>query len=54
MVVIILNTLAMATRYFMMPQSLSDALDSVNLIFAGIFNIEMILKMCGLGCFYFR
>jgi hypothetical protein len=52
---IILNTISLAVEFAHMPDSLKDVLSIVNYVFAGVFLIEMILKLIGLGvCVYLR
>jgi hypothetical protein len=53
MIFIIVNTIAMAIRYFNMPDMYSNALEDANIVFAMIFNIECIMKIIGLGKSYF-
>jgi len=43
----------MAIRYFNMPSGLDYTIDISNYIFAGIFNIECLMKLIGLGKDYF-
>ena len=38
----------------MMPSSFQMALDILNYLIAGVFNCEMIFKIAGFGCYYFR
>ena len=50
---IILNTFFMAIKNNEMKQSLKDALDITNYCFAFLFNMELVLKLIGLGRTYF-
>jgi voltage-dependent calcium channel L type alpha-1D len=43
----------MAMKYYRMPDNLEDFSEIVNYVFALVFNIEMILKLIGLGKIYF-
>jgi len=43
----------MAIKYDGMPKALNEFLDNANYLFALIFNVEMILKLIGLGAQYF-
>lgn len=44
----------MASKVEGMPNGLDKFLDNLNYMFAAIFNIEMILKLIGLGYAYFN
>ena len=46
---IILNTISLAVEFDHMPQEMIDVLAIVNYVFTGIFALEMILKLIGLG-----
>ena len=48
------NTVVMASKVEGMPGELDTFLDNLNYMFAAIFNIEMILKLIGLGYAYFN
>jgi len=50
---IILNTIVMAMRRYQMPESLEQFSENANLVFAFVFNAEMILKLIALGKTYF-
>ena len=51
MVVILLNTIMMATEHHGQPDSLIEVQTVTNLIFTIIFALEMVLKLIGLGIF---
>ena len=51
---IITNTVLMALVHYRQPDQLTLALDILNYVFAGIFTIEMILKLLAEGKNYFR
>jgi hypothetical protein len=44
----------MASKVEGMPGEMDTFLDNLNYMFAAIFNIEMILKLIGLGSAYFN
>jgi len=46
---IVLNTLIMASRYDGIDDGVVLFFGNINYIFAGIFNVEMVLKLIGLG-----
>lgn len=46
---IILNTISLAVEFAHMPEGLKDVLAIINYIFAGVFLLEMVLKLIGLG-----
>ena len=48
---IITNTVLMALVHYRQPDQLTLALDILNYVFAGIFTIEMILKLSAYGFF---
>ena len=48
------NTVVMATKVEGMPGHIDVFLDNLNYLFAFIFNLEMILKLIGLGSAYFN
>lgn len=48
------NTLVMAAKTEGMPGHIEEFLDKLNYMFAAIFNLEMILKLIGLGSAYFN
>lgn len=50
---IIGNTIVMAMKYYTMSTSYSETLEILNYFFAGIFNLECILKLIALGNKYF-
>lgn len=50
---IIVNTVVMAMKHYNMSDSLIDFTEKSNLVFAFVFNCEMILKLIGLGKLYF-
>lgn len=54
MVCILLNTLIMSMRYARMSNTYERILESINYVFSLIFNIELILKLIGLGFHYFK
>mmetsp|Transcript_8574 Transcript_8574/g.25632 ORF Transcript_8574/g.25632 Transcript_8574/m.25632 type:complete len:1547 (-) Transcript_8574:159-4799(-) len=49
MLVIVANTIAMCCYYAQMPESMENDLFIANLVFTGIFIVEVILKMCADG-----
>jgi len=49
MLVIVLNTIAMATQHYNQPMWLTDLQDYLNYVFTFIFALEMFLKIIGLG-----
>jgi hypothetical protein len=51
---IITNTVALALKWYDEPELLPQVLDVVNLLFAGIFTVEAVLKILALGKNYFR
>jgi hypothetical protein len=48
------NTVVMAAKVEGMPGHIDEFLDSLNYMFAFIFNLEMIFKLIGLGSAYFN
>lgn len=48
------NTVVMAAKVEGMPGNIDAFLDNLNYVFALIFNLEMILKLIGLGNSYFN
>ena len=48
-----LNTVLMAIKYDGIPPSVEVAFEYVNIFFSIVFNIEMFIKLLGLGCGYF-
>jgi hypothetical protein len=50
---IILNTIVMAINHYRMPETLKSFSEDSNTVFALVFNIEMTLKLIGLGRIYF-
>ena len=48
-VVILLNVATMATEHHNQSQGLTSMLEMTELAFAGIFALEALLKLCGLG-----
>lgn len=48
------NTVVMAAKVEGMPSNIDAFLDNLNYVFALIFNLEMILKLIGLGNSYFN
>lgn len=50
---ILLNTVVMATNYEGIDAMLVEIFGKFNIFFAVIFNIEMVMKLLGLGCQYF-
>ncbi|CAI2378685.1 unnamed protein product [Moneuplotes crassus] len=54
MVCILLNTLLMSMRYARMSDNYELALETANMVFSIIFNLEMILKIIGNGMHYFK
>jgi Ion transport protein len=53
LVLIVLNTLAMAVVYNGMPDTMSQTLDWFNSIFTFVFVAEVVLKMVAMGPFTF-
>jgi voltage-gated sodium channel type IV alpha len=51
---ILLNTLLMSMRYARMSDTYELTLEFLNYVFGIIFNIEMILKLIGIGVHYFK
>ncbi|CAF1520054.1 unnamed protein product [Rotaria magnacalcarata] len=47
---IVINTLSMGIEYHGQPQSLTNALEYINLVFTSLFAMEMILKIIADGC----
>ena len=54
MICILLNTLVMSMRYARMSKTYETTLESINYVFSAIFNLELILKLIGIGCHYFH
>jgi len=54
MVCIMLNTCALAVVWYEMSQSLVTFLESLNLVFMGIFTVEAIIKLIALKRSYFK
>lgn len=50
---IVLNTIVMAIKHYQMSENLENFSENANYIFAFVFNMEMILKLIGLGKIYF-
>ena len=50
---IVLNTATMAMRHYNMSQGLVDLTTICNYVFSIVFNLEMLLKLIGLGYEYF-
>jgi len=48
-IIIVINTVIMASEHHPMTQEHENFLDSTNLIVTIIFTIEMIMKLIGLG-----
>jgi hypothetical protein len=48
------NTVVMAAKVEGMPSHIDEFLDNLNYLFALIFNLEMFLKLIGLGSAYFN
>lgn len=46
---IVLNTIIMASKFDGIDEGIIEFFGTMNYIFAGIFNIEMVLKLIGLG-----
>ena len=51
---IIANTVSMGAKYFGQPYEVTLVIEIINYIFSGIFIVEMILKLMGLGNDYFK
>lgn len=51
---ILANTGFMAAKAYRMPIEFELASEYANYVFAGVFNLEMILKLVGLGNMYFK
>jgi len=49
MAMIVLNTMVMATEHYGQPSWLDQAQDLLNYVFAGVFLLEMVMKIGGLG-----
>ena len=54
MACIILNTVALAIKWYNTPENVIEILEIVNYIFSGIFTIEAIMKLIALGGRYFN
>merc|ERR1719453_555863 len=54
MACIILNTFVMASSYYGMSEDYESALDYMNLFFAFVFNVEMIMKIAAMKRNYFN
>ena len=50
--VILFNTVSLAIAYPNMSDELTGILDTCNLVFGGIFFVEMIIKLIGNGNFF--
>ena len=50
---IVLNTITMALKFYLMPVQMNNFFTNLNYFFAAVFNIEAILKIIGMGRFYF-
>jgi len=50
---IFLNTIVMASKYYMMSEQFENSLEIANYVFAAIFNLEAAVKILGLGSRYF-
>ena len=50
---IVCNTILMAIKHYRMSKLLEDISEQSNYVFAIVFNVEMILKLIGLGKIYF-
>ena len=53
-VVIFLNMVAMMVEHYQMHENLIEILDYFNMIFTGVFTVECIMKLIGLGIYYFK
>lgn len=53
-VIIILNTIILAIRFYPMSSSYSNALEWMNVIFGIFYNIEAIIKINAIGKNYFN
>jgi hypothetical protein len=51
---IIFNTFAMSVKFFGQPYEMTLVIEVLNYIFSAIFIVEMILKLMGFGCAYFK
>lgn len=51
---IILNTIVLALKWYNEPVGLNPILDVINLVFAGIFTVEAIIKLIAFGKGYFK
>lgn len=51
MVLIILNTVALAIEYHDMPDKMTQALHIANIVFTSLFGLEVVLKVIGLSIF---
>mmetsp|Transcript_7040 Transcript_7040/g.10352 ORF Transcript_7040/g.10352 Transcript_7040/m.10352 type:complete len:1813 (+) Transcript_7040:1-5439(+) len=54
MLIIVLNTVFLGLEYYDMPQSLVRSLEIANYVFIGVFTVELILKLYGLGISFFK
>ena len=50
---ILVNTIVMAMRFYRMSNEYEMFLEYLNYFFAMVFNLEMIIKLFGLGLYYF-
>lgn len=54
MIVILLNMMTMAMEHYDEPESLSDILHYINIVFIAIFTLECVMKLVALRWYYFR
>jgi len=54
MICIIINTAILMVEWYNQPSYISDITEIINYIFAGIFTVEAIIKISGLGKHYFK
>ena len=52
-VIVLLNTVIMGIQYARMSKEYEFSLEIINYIFTGIYNIELVLKLIGIGFRYF-
>jgi hypothetical protein len=51
---ILLNTLILASQYYMMPKEVLAVFEKINYVFMIIFTFEAIVKLIALKCLYFK
>ena len=51
---IILNTIVLTLDWYLMPTEISNVVKIINIVFAGIFTVEAVIKIIAQGKEYFR